>query len=509
MNPGGDVRERLSCKVLSALALLQFLLALSLAPRVMGEGDAAEFTLVLAVAGVPHPPGYPLYVLLGHGFVRVAHALGASWVFAALLWSTFAAAIATLLTAALCDRILPDDVRLGGPTRLALVALASGILAWNPVFLRAATQAEVHALHAAWVAASLLMSLELWRGRGQIGRRQGFSAGLLLGCGLANHLTAMLVVAPLTALLGFVIIRAAQRGRAIAVAALAGAVLPLLSYAFIAWRALHPASYQWPALEASVVGVWRHMTGAIYHGFVGAFRPSPAESRLLWTAVLPVCLPGALALVWHARHARRAPDGPVWLAWCGAVLLTSAFTLSYGVADPSAYFLPVIIVSAVALSSVFARVLQRAEHRGVALAMSCVVAAGAIFAWVPPEFAHARSITDVDRSVRAAFAALPFERGVVLWESDAHVRLLAYQQLEHIKSALIVIDPAMLTWPAYRAHITAVLGQDPLAGLTLESDADLSRVAPDLARHVSLPVADFGVWWETGPARESGMTPAH
>jgi hypothetical protein len=199
----------------------------------------------------------------------------------------------------------------------------------------------------------------------------------------------------------------------------------------------------------------------------------------------------------------------VWIAWCGAVVLTSVFTLSYGVVDPSAYFLPAIIVSAVALSSMIARLLQRAEQRGTVLAISGVVAAGAILAWVPPEFAHARSITEVDRSVRAAFTALPFERGVVLWESDAHVRLLAYQQLEHIKPALVVIDPAMLTWPAYRAHITAVLGQDPLAGLTLESDADLSRVAPALAKHVSLPVADFGVWWESGQVRQSGMTPAH
>ena len=357
MNPGSETRERLSWNMLSALAFLQFLLALSLAPRVMGEGDAAEFTLVLAVAGVPHPPGYPLYVLLGHGFVSAAHALGASWAFAAVLWSAFAAAIATLLTAALCDRILPDDVRLGVPTRLALVALTSGMLAWNPVFLRAATQAEVHALHAAWVAGSLLMSLELWRGRGQIGRRQGFGAGLLLGCGLANHLTAMLVAAPLAVLLGLAFTRAPQRSRVIAAAALAGLALPLLSYAFIAWRALHPAPYQWPALEASVAGVFAHVTGAIYHGFVGAFRPSPAEEQMLWLGGLPVCVPGVFALLLNARHSWRTPDKPIWIAWCAAVLLTSAFTLLYGVSDPSAYFLPAIIVSAVALSNVIARVL--------------------------------------------------------------------------------------------------------------------------------------------------------
>ena len=43
----------------------------------------------------------------------------------------------------------------------------------------------------------------------------------------------------------------------------------------------------------------------------------------------------------------------------------------------------------------------------------------------------------------------------------------------------------------------------------LESDADLSRVAPNVARQFKLPVADFGVWWETGPAPAPGVTPAH
>jgi hypothetical protein len=33
--------------------------------------DAGEFQLAAALLGVPHPPGYPLYTLIGHLFIRL------------------------------------------------------------------------------------------------------------------------------------------------------------------------------------------------------------------------------------------------------------------------------------------------------------------------------------------------------------------------------------------------------------------------------------------------------
>lgn len=158
-----DRSERLPWLWLAALAGMQLLLDLALAPRVMGEGDAAEFTLVLAVAGVPHPPGYPLYTLFGHAFVCALHALGVGWPFAASLWSVAGAAAATLLTAALADHMIPVGTRLALPARLAVVAAALLAIAANPVFLRAATQAEVYSWQTAWVAGSALAALTLWR----------------------------------------------------------------------------------------------------------------------------------------------------------------------------------------------------------------------------------------------------------------------------------------------------------------------------------------------------------
>ncbi|TMQ53662.1 MAG: DUF2723 domain-containing protein [Candidatus Eisenbacteria bacterium] len=71
----------------AALGAAFFAIYLLLAPAVPGDKDSGEFTLVLATNGVAHPTGYPLFTIFGHGFVRIAHALGASWAYAANAWS--------------------------------------------------------------------------------------------------------------------------------------------------------------------------------------------------------------------------------------------------------------------------------------------------------------------------------------------------------------------------------------------------------------------------------------
>src|SRR5207247_7908337 len=88
--------------------LAAFLLFMAVLPSAPGRGDSAEFTLALALAGLPHPTGYPLYVLLGHPFVKLVHALGLSWPAAANAWSAAAAAVALALWA----RVALELVRL-------------------------------------------------------------------------------------------------------------------------------------------------------------------------------------------------------------------------------------------------------------------------------------------------------------------------------------------------------------------------------------------------------------
>ena len=506
-----DRSERLPWLWLAALAGMQLLLDLALAPRVMGEGDAAEFTLVLAVAGVPHPPGYPLYTLFGHAFVCALHALGVGWPFAASLWSVAGAAAATLLTAALADHMIPVGTRLALPARLAVVAAALLALAANPVFLRAATQAEVYSWQTAWVAGSALAALTLWRMlarlepvRAQHGEAFALGWGALTGAGLAHHLTSIFFAVPLGLLLALAALRARRLSMRVVFAFMVGLVLILLSYGLVAWRAFRPAAFQWPALEPTASSVLMHVSGAVYRTFVGGFHPGEADRKLLLSCVMPVAVLGSafsVAAAWRARH---DTDAAPLLALLAAVVLQVAFTLSYGIVDPSPYFLPVMVVGVVAAARLMAEFAARLTHPlmagGLALAAMMIVA----LAWVAPEFGHSRRIAEVDGNLREAFRALPFGRGIVIWDSDSYVRLRAYQLLDGDQPGLVVVNPAMLTWPAERRAKARALGFDPLAGLRLDSDADLATVARNIARQTRLPVVDFASWW----ARSRGLGPA-
>ena len=58
------------------IGVIAFLVYLAMTPAASGDKDGSEFTVVLATLGAAHPTGYALYTIVGHGFVRLAHALG-------------------------------------------------------------------------------------------------------------------------------------------------------------------------------------------------------------------------------------------------------------------------------------------------------------------------------------------------------------------------------------------------------------------------------------------------
>jgi hypothetical protein len=166
------------------------------------------------------------------------------------------------------------------------------------------------------------------------------------------------------------------------------------------------------------------------------------------------------------------------------------------VIDPSAYFLPVMVVSVVALARLGADLTEGLTSPVLGRLFALAAMVFVSFAWVGPEIDHGRQIAAVDGQVRAAFRALPFDRGIVVWHSDSYVRLRAQQLLDGEKPGLVVIDPAMLTWAPERRAQTRALGFDPLAGMQLRSDADLAGVPGNIARQTALPVVDFAEWWQ-------------
>jgi hypothetical protein len=445
-----------------------FALYAALAPAVAGDKDSGEFTLVLATRGLAHPTGYPLYTLAGALFVRIAHALGASWAQAANLFSALGAGVAMGALHALAARLLEARTGPRAAAGLALVPLLA--LGLNPVWTREATLAEVNSWHVAWVCGAALVARGALLAIERAGQTRtppvtwAAAWGLVAGVGLAHHGTSVLFSLPLTILLAGALVRRGQATPRLVVAGIAGALLPLVSLVHVAWRAGHPVAGQWPELEASGRSVFDHVTGTQYRTFLGRFAPSPIQRALLEVHVVPWLVPalaGALGAI-----ASPLPEGRPWRAALGvAVLDQVACAFLYGVSDPTPYFLPALAVGLALFVAGLANVgaLRRHGRALVAAAVVVLVVPG-MAGW---RTARARNETLVrfDALLDRMWDAVPVGPVFVVWDDDMASRLVARQVLAGERREVEVVQPRHLTHTVPRRRFIERHGFDPIAGI--------------------------------------------
>ena len=445
------------------VALASLALYAALAPVVPGDKDSGELTLVLATFGVAHPTGYPLYTLLGGAFVHAAHALGATWAQAANLWSALGGAVAIGALHALAARLLAP--RVGARDAAAAAAIPLLAFALNPAWTQETTLAEVNSWHVAWVALAALAARSVLAGigAGQSGVRGAVWWGAVVGAGLAHHLTSVLFAAPLTVaiVVAFVRTRApGDTGRA-AVAFAAGLAIPLGALGWIAWRAAHPAAFQWPALEAGARGLLDHVTGAQYQAFLGRFAPSDVQRARLAAHVYPWLVAAGIGAV--AALAAHASRNEAWrCALAAGVLLQVAYAFGYGVSDPVPYFLPALAVGLPLLVDVLAGIAALRRHgRALGIAVALALAVPAAFG-LRDAGARAHALAAFDSLLRRMWDALPAGPSFVVWDDDMAARLRAFQILEHRRPEAIVVQPRHLSHARPRREFTAAHGFDPL-----------------------------------------------
>jgi len=167
-------RVRVAAIGIGVLALTVFLGTLY--PSVPG-GDSGEFIIATHTFGVPHPSGYPLFILLSKPF---------AWLpFGSLAWRINA-------FSAVCDAaaVFLLAVTVGAWTRNAWAAvLAGGLFAFSPTVWLHATGAEVFPLNNLLVALFLYLAMRAWR---QGNARSVYAVTFVFGLGLSNHHTSVL-----------------------------------------------------------------------------------------------------------------------------------------------------------------------------------------------------------------------------------------------------------------------------------------------------------------------------
>jgi hypothetical protein len=198
----------------------------TLQPDFGGPEDTPKFQFVGYVLGTPHPPGYPLYVLLSNLFVRVPIGTIA---YRANLFSAVMAALACALA-----YLIARQAGSGRwPAFCAALALATGASFWQR-----AVVAEVYGL-AAMMAALTMTLLLAWGARG--GATRLMAAVAAFGLGLGNHLT---LVGILPACLLYIVLRDRRVLTPRVTAAAAGVLLLAVSqYGFIIVRTHQGAPY--------------------------------------------------------------------------------------------------------------------------------------------------------------------------------------------------------------------------------------------------------------------------
>ncbi|MGH8726301.1 MAG: glycosyltransferase family 117 protein, partial [Burkholderiales bacterium] len=177
-----------------AVALALFALYAGTAPRTVALEDDGLFILSSYFLGIEHPPGYPLFTLIGHLFTYLPLGSVAYRVhLASALFGALTGGAAWLCARALIDGRLPAY----------LAALALGV---SPVFWSQAIIAEVYTLNTFFFLVLVFMGLQACPPSTQAPASPGCSRmlpwmALVFGLSLSNHYPLMLLAAPAFAIL--------------------------------------------------------------------------------------------------------------------------------------------------------------------------------------------------------------------------------------------------------------------------------------------------------------------
>jgi len=345
------------------------------APTIALE-DSGEFATAAMTLSLTHPPGYPVYLLLG----RLAATIPVgSPPFRLALGSAACAAMAAALTAAIAGRLFP-----GRP----LAAGAAGIaFAFAPALAQQAAIADKYPLHLALFAVLALVALALRETPPDASARRWMTAALVAGVAFSHHMQTLYLAPAFAALAWRERGRVGSARRIGLVVVLAALGLSLKALALPLLSAASPSLMFAPLDRAAML--LRYLSAYDYSGRFYAYTVLERLGRF-WTQGLlglvtqagwPVLLLAA-AGGWRIKGSHR---GALWIIAAGsglALWLVSRFQI----AGTGYYLLP----AALALCLLAAGGLADLEDR-------VGPAAGAAACGVVIAFAAWRGLPGADR----------------------------------------------------------------------------------------------------------------
>lgn len=190
------------------------------APRTVALEDDGLFILASYFNGIAHPPGYPVFTLIGHLFAQLP--------FGSVAWRVH---LVSALFGALTCAVLWCIVRSLVPSR-AIATAAALAYGFSEAFWSQAIIAEVYTLNT-FVTFLLVLLLLRLSAAGDVGWRDAGLLGLVYGIGLSNHWPLLVLFSPAYLLLAWPLLGSLWRR---APALLFGLGLGLLPYLWLYLR---------------------------------------------------------------------------------------------------------------------------------------------------------------------------------------------------------------------------------------------------------------------------------
>lgn len=383
-----------------------------------GELITASYTL-----GVPHPPGYPTYVLLGRLFALLP--VG-SIAFRYHLFSAVCAAVAAGFVTAITGhpRWVAGLQRLPGRKTIFAASLAAGLsLAFMPLVWGQAIIAEVYTLHLALLAAFLWLLLT---------GRSTLATGVVYGLALSAHLTALLML-PLAL---------AYRPPRQWLRLLAGTALGLLPIFLPPLLAAGNSPVVWSD-PTTPAGWWWLVSARIYRPNLFSWPLDRWSMRLAaWGVAFPAqfswvglaVLAAGMVKNWQAR--RR-----FYLVAGGTALLYALYAFGYDAPDAAVFFLPGLLL----LSILLADGLYLLRGAALLLPLLCLVL----------NFAQLNLHNEVSpgRLATDTLNSLPPEALVITPGNQTIFTLWYVHHVEEIRPDLILVDSNLFAFDWYRRRL--------------------------------------------------------
>lgn len=355
--------KHLSSLLSLLLFFVFFFLYASMAAPGLDWGDAGETQLAAWTAGLSHPTGYPLFLMLGWLWSHLLALFGVPPTRAVTLFTVTAGAATVAIMVPMMEALLRRmRFTLSDKWIISIAVIAAAFFGLSYTFWSQALLAEVYTFH---LLCLVLLLWGLWAKGFDTKRLYGLA--LLYGISLSHHRTMIFWAPGLLIWLWFEHREAFQPRRFLLLSACV--LLPELFYLYVAWRGVVTPYLHQVLTDTQTLtlydGSWQalldHLSGTRFASELGLKAPLGERLSMVWDLSIANIQGFILPLSFGAMTFFKMPlkkDDPVTerlLPLADACLLatgalgTLLFGIFYAIGDVEVMFIPVWLVCTIFL----------------------------------------------------------------------------------------------------------------------------------------------------------------